>query len=81
MKINVEVDITPEELRRFMGLPDMGVIHTQLLEQFSERLSASSQQRDEFMRNLMTGAFAPWQNFFNLVSGASGQAASSTESK
>ena len=23
MKINVDIDITPEELRRFMGLPDV----------------------------------------------------------
>ncbi|MCY4040464.1 MAG: DUF6489 family protein [Gammaproteobacteria bacterium] len=79
MKINVEVDLTPEEMRRFMGLPDMGIVHQQLLEQFTARLSASSEQRDEFMRTLMTGAFAPWQNFFNLVSGASGQAAGSKD--
>ena len=71
MKINVEVDLTPEELRRFMGLPDMGAVHTQLLEQFTQRLSASSEQRDEFMRSLMTGAFAPWQDFFTRVSGMS----------
>ncbi len=75
MKINVELDLTPEELRRFMGLPDMGVVHQQLLEQFTKRLSASSDQRDEFMHNLVTGAMAPWQNFFNMmVSGSTGQA-------
>jgi len=27
MKINVEVDCTPEEARRFMGLPDLTVVH------------------------------------------------------
>lgn len=27
MKINVEVDCTPEEARRFMGLPDLGPVH------------------------------------------------------
>ncbi len=27
MKINVEVDCTPEEARRAMGLPDMGPVH------------------------------------------------------
>lgn len=27
MKINVEVDCTPEEARRFMGLPDMSPVH------------------------------------------------------
>jgi len=32
MKINVEVDITPEELRRFMGLPDVQGWQQQMLE-------------------------------------------------
>ena len=27
MKINVEVDCTPEEARRFMGLPDFSPVH------------------------------------------------------
>ena len=27
MKINVEVDCTPEEARRFMGLPDLSPVH------------------------------------------------------
>ena len=70
MKINVEVDLTPEELRRFMGLPDVGAVQQQLLEQFTQRVSSSAEQRDEFLRNLLTGAVAPWQNFFNMVSGA-----------
>ena len=68
MKINVEVDLTPEELRRFMGLPDVGVVHQKLLEQFTQGLSTSGEQRDEFMRTLVTGAVAPWQNFFNRCS-------------
>ena len=27
MKVTVDVDCTPEEARRFMGLPDMTVVH------------------------------------------------------
>lgn len=27
MKISVDVDCTPEEARRFMGLPDLGPVH------------------------------------------------------
>ena len=55
MKINVEVDLTPEELRRFMGLPDVAAVHKQLLEQFTQRVSSSAEQRDEFMRTLLSG--------------------------
>ncbi len=73
MKINVEVDLTPEELRRFMGLPDVGGVQKQMLEQFTQRLASSAEQSDEFLRNLVTGGMAPWQNFFNMVSGTGEQ--------
>ena len=32
MKINVEVDCTPEEARRFMGLPDFTPVHEKYIE-------------------------------------------------
>ena len=69
MKINVEMEMTPEELRRFMGLPDVQGVQQQMLESFTEGITASSDQRDEFLRNVFAGAMAPWQNFFNMVSG------------
>ncbi|PTS90003.1 hypothetical protein DBR17_02210 [Sphingomonas sp. HMWF008] len=31
MKINVEVECTPEEARRFMGLPDLAPVHEKYL--------------------------------------------------
>ena len=71
MKITVDVDLTPEELRRFMGLPDVQGIQQQMLERFSEGISASAEQREEFLRNVFAGAMAPWQNFFNIMSGMS----------
>ena len=69
MKINVEMEMTPEELRRFMGLPDVQGVQQQMLESFTEGITASADQRDEFLRNVFAGAKAPWQNFFNMVSG------------
>ena len=81
MKINVEVDLTPEELRRFMGLPDMGAVHKQLLEQFTQRISSSSEQRDEFMRNLISGAMTPWQNFFNMAANTGRQSTDPKDGK
>lgn len=32
MKISVDVDCTPEEARRFMGLPDMAPVHDAYLD-------------------------------------------------
>ena len=67
MKINVEIDLTPEELRRFMGLPDVEGLHQQMMDGFLERLQSSNEQREAFMRNLFTGAVAPWQSFFSMT--------------
>lgn len=71
MKINVEVDITPEELRRFLGLPDVQGLQQQMLESFTENLQNSQDQQQEFVRSLMTAGMAPWQSFFAGLAGTS----------
>lgn len=72
MKINVEIDLTPEELRRFMGLPDVQGFQQQMLERFSEGFQTSQDQREEFVRNMFAGAIAPWQGFLSMMSAAGG---------
>jgi hypothetical protein len=76
MKINIELELTPEELRRFMGLPDVQGFQKQMLERFTESLQASQEQREEFVRNMFAGAMAPWQGFFSLLSGTTGNRSS-----
>lgn len=39
MNISVNVDCTPEEARRFMGLPDMGPIHALYLDKLREAMT------------------------------------------
>jgi len=70
MKINVEVDITPEELRRFMGLPDIHDMQQNLIDQFSQRLQDSSDQRDEFLQGMFKSAMGPWQSLVTMMSNA-----------
>ena len=38
MKINIEVDCTPEEARRFLGLPDVAPMQERLLKSMEERM-------------------------------------------
>jgi hypothetical protein len=71
LKINVEVDITPDELRRFMGLPDVHSMQQNLIDQFAQRLQASSDQRDEFLQSMFKNAMGPWQTFANIMANAS----------
>ena len=71
MKINVDVDISPEELRRFMGLPDVQAIQQQMMDAFAENMQNSQEQQSEFVRNMISGSIAPWQSFFAMAQGES----------
>ena len=41
MKINLDIECTPEELRGFFGLPDVKPMQEQLLKEVEERLRAN----------------------------------------
>lgn len=42
MKINVEVDVSPEEARRFFGLPDVEPLQKQLMDRVQKQIEATS---------------------------------------
>jgi hypothetical protein len=53
MKINVEVDCTPEEARRVMGLPDLSPLHERYIAMLSDAMEgkASSEMMESVMRS------------------------------
>jgi hypothetical protein len=46
MKISVDIDCTPEELREFFGLPDVKPMQERLMKEVEERLRANLQALD-----------------------------------
>ena len=46
MKIKLDIDCTPEELRGFFGLPDVRPMQEQLLKEIEERMRAGVQAVD-----------------------------------
>lgn len=74
MKISVDVECTPEEARRFMGLPDMSPVHDIFLDKLKqtaqegitpevvERLVRSWSPMGEASVNM-------WRQMFDQVSG------------
>ena len=46
MKINVEVDCTPEEARRFMGLPDLTPVHDAYLAKMLDVVNSGGMSGD-----------------------------------
>ncbi len=53
MKINIELDCTPDEARRFLGLPDISSIQATILSGMEQRLTAAAEAFDPeaMMRN------------------------------
>lgn len=76
MKITVDVDCTPEEARRFMGLPDLTPIHDAYIEKMMDVVKTGGMSRDSLesmMKNWMpmgeTG-MKLWQQLFDNVTGS-----------
>jgi hypothetical protein len=41
MKVTIEMDMTPQEARAFMGLPDVAPLQQQMVEEMKERMRAA----------------------------------------
>lgn len=46
MKIHFDIDCTPEEARRFLGLPDLEGLHAAVVGEMQERLLANLKAMD-----------------------------------
>ena len=69
MKMTIEVDCTPEEARRFLGLPDVTALNDQLVEEMQKRVSAnmSMLSPDEVMKSWMTFGAGAQEQFRKLM--------------
>jgi len=65
MKIKLDIDCTPEELRGFFGLPDIKPMQEQLLKEVEERMRAGVKALDPEMM-LKTWLPAGLQGFEKL---------------
>jgi hypothetical protein len=58
MKVNIEMDMTPEEARAFMGLPDVAPIQKRMMEEMQARMRAAFDAGDpEGMMKAWTPVF------------------------
>jgi Family of unknown function (DUF6489) len=46
MKINLEIDCTPEEVRKFLGLPEVQPLQEAVLKEVQERMTANIKAMD-----------------------------------
>ena len=76
MKMTVEVDCTPEEARRFMGLPDVSALNEALVAEMQARMSAniSALAPEELMKNWMAFGAGAQEQFRKLMEAGLGAA-------
>jgi hypothetical protein len=46
MKVHIEIDMTPEEARRFMGLPDVSKLQEKMVAEMERRMKAAVDTSD-----------------------------------
>lgn len=69
MKMTIEVDCTPEEARRFMGLPDVSGLNDHLVGEMTKRVDANINllAPEEFMKNWMAFGNGAQEQFRKLM--------------
>ncbi len=50
MKVNVEIDMTPEEARRLMGLPDVTPLNDKFVAEMGKRMKAMMEDPESAMK-------------------------------
>ena len=76
MKINVEVDCTPEEARRAVGLPDLTPIHDKYIQAITGAMDGAA-IKPELLENMMKNwmpmgdaGMAFWRGLFDAAAGS-----------
>ncbi len=74
MKINVEIDCTPEEARAFFGLPDVAPMQERLMKEVEERMVAAmhAMEPDALVKTWLPASMQGFENLQKLFWNAMG---------
>lgn len=69
MKMTIEVDCSPEEARRFLGLPDVSALNDHLVGEMKKRIDANMAiiSPDELVKNWMSFGAGAQEQFRKLM--------------
>lgn len=83
MQIRIEIDVKPEELRRFLGLPDVAGLQEDLVSFLRDKLGSAAETFDpsSFVKdNIQTlKASVPWQLLVSATKSATSSAVQPAE--
>ncbi len=83
MKVSVDLDLTPEELRRLFGLPDLTPIQTLVVERITRQVEKGmdSNLLSGITRTIIAGGVQSWEAYQNLLSGILSAGSKTAEGK
>ena len=83
MKVNVEIDCSPEEARRFMGLPDVEKANAVYVDALASAMKgvSSMEQLEEYSKQLAPMGQMGLKVFQSFIEGATGSAMAGGKSK
>ena len=83
MKIHVEMDMTPEEARKLMGLPDVSKMQEELLAEMQARMKAALDTSDPeaMLKAWMPMGGAGFEQFQRFLWDSAARAAGGTKKK
>jgi uncharacterized protein DUF6489 len=69
MKMTVEVDCSPEEARRFLGLPDVSTLNDHIVSEMQKRIETNMHMLspDELVKNWMAFGAGAQEQFRKLM--------------
>jgi hypothetical protein len=78
MKVSVDVDCTPEEARRFLGLPDLTPVHEAYVDKMKSAIAdgPTPEMFGEMMKAwgpMNEAGMAMWQQMFGQMGGKAGR--------
>lgn len=72
MKVTIDIDLTPEEMRKLLGLPDVDAFQRQLMDDIRERMMEGADGYDplKLFQPYMSGTMASWDMFQKMLGAA-----------
>lgn len=73
MNVKIDVDISAEEMRKLLGLPDVEAFQREMMEDLRKRMLEGVDGYDpiKFFQPYVSGTLASWDAFQNMLSAAS----------
>ncbi|HYN77380.1 MAG TPA: DUF6489 family protein [Lamprocystis sp. (in: g-proteobacteria)] len=74
MKITINFDLTPVEMRKLVGLPDVEAFQQQMMDDIRERMMGGADGYDpmKLFQPYMTGTMASWDIFQKMLTAGAG---------